>query len=120
MSSGYGDNSGEKGSSKAYADNYGGIDWSKKDSKFFDGIRSEKQGARMNKITEWSHDTPTEPGDYACCRGDVEVQANVTFERFHDVNGQLQDTNFNLVSEYVSCFKFARLIYAPSELKGMS
>ncbi len=120
MSSGYGENSEAKGSSKAYADNYGGIDWSKKDdSKFFDGIRSEKQGVRMNKITEWSYDKPTEPGDYLVCRGETESQENVTFERFHFNNGALRDQNYDYVSDYHSSFKYARLIYAPSELKGL-
>ncbi len=76
-------------------------------------------GVRMNKITEWSHEIPTEPGDYLCCMGDVETPLNVSYERFHEADGHLEDTSFRRVSDYNKSVKYARLIYAPSELKGL-
>ena len=106
MSSKYGENSPLGANSKEYGNNYTNIDWSKKEMKVF-------------KITEWSYEAPTQPGDYLCCRGDVETQANVTFERFSMLDGDVRDIDYKLVIEYVPSIKYARLIYTSDELKGV-
>ena len=68
-----------------------------------------------NKITNWTHDKPTEAGDYLCCYGDVEVSENVIFTRILNLDGILVDLEGNLTADYRSPFKFARLIYEPTE-----
>lgn len=73
----------------------------------------------MNKITEWSYEKPTEPGDYLCCFGDVETPANVHFERFYLSSDILVNKISLPVRDYHRSVKFARLIYAPSELKEL-
>ena len=70
-----------------------------------------------NIINNWSYDKPTEPGDYLCCQGDVEVSHNVTLERFKSFNGQLKDILNTPIDNYHSSYKFARLVYSPTEIK---
>ena len=70
-----------------------------------------------NIINNWSWEKPTEPGDYLCCQGDIETEANITWERFVKVDGQLEDNCGVLSSEYHSSYKFARLVYSPTEIK---
>lgn len=72
-----------------------------------------------NKITNWTYDKPTEAGDYFCCYGDVETPANVEFERYTKVDGVLETELGFRPRSYSNSFKFARLIYAPTELKAM-
>ena len=74
----------------------------------------------INKIENWSYDKPTEAGDYLCCYGDVETPKNVEFIRVVENTGELFDEATGwLIHEYSSSYKFARLIYAPSELEGL-
>ena len=70
-----------------------------------------------NIINKWSYDKPTEPGDYLTCYGDVEVSENILFERFSNVDGQLQDELGYFAIAYGSHIKFARLVYSPTEIK---
>ena len=70
-----------------------------------------------NIINNWSYDKPTEPGDYLCCWGDVETQANVFHAEFRVVRGQLEDRNGHLLSDYTENHKYARLVYSPTEIK---
>ena len=62
-----------------------------------------------NKITSWTYDKPTEEGDYLCCYGDVETPKNVEFIRIDEY----------CVRVFSNSYKFARLVYAPSELKEL-
>ena len=73
-----------------------------------------------NTIKNWSYDKPTEPGDYFICWGDVETEANVRFTKiaFHDGLGCLLDDEGVVVSgNYANGYKFARLVYSPTEIK---
>ena len=73
-----------------------------------------------NQITNWSYDKPTEEGDYLVCWGDVETQANIMHERFipTGVKG-LQDLSGVYACDYSNSCKFARLVYASTELKKL-
>tara|TARA_R110000851_G_scaffold268852_1_gene421573 strand:+ start:763 stop:996 length:234 start_codon:yes stop_codon:yes gene_type:complete len=70
-----------------------------------------------NIINNWSYDKPTEPGDYLVCGGDVEAAASVEYMRFRIVSGALVDKDSVSVREYHNSYKFARLVYSPSEIK---
>jgi hypothetical protein len=70
-----------------------------------------------NIINNWSYDKPTEPGDYFVCRGDIETEDNITFEKFKLFNGQLEDSMDFPSADYGSSYKFARLVYSPTEIK---
>ena len=70
-----------------------------------------------NIINNWSYDKPTEPGDYLCCKGDVETFQNVNFQRFSLFNGRLSDDNLVDICRYHESIKFARLVYSPTEIK---
>ena len=72
-----------------------------------------------NIINNWSYFKPTEPGDYLICWGDVETPANVEFDQFKIVDGVLIDSSKNLVSGYLNSYKFARLVYSPTEIKEL-
>lgn len=70
-----------------------------------------------NIIDQWSYEKPTEPGDYLICLGDVETPANVEFMIFRIVGGLLMDSDNNAVADYHRSYKFARLVYSPTEIK---
>lgn len=69
-----------------------------------------------NIINNWSYEKPTEAGDYLVCFGDLETEANVRFERFSIDNGQLRTSDGESIS-YSGSYKFARLVYSPTEIK---
>jgi len=76
-----------------------------------------------NIVDQWQWDQPTEEGDYLCCYGDVETPENVCFIRLRfDVTGTLVDreSNSRPVSCYGKTYKFARLVYCPSEIKEIT
>ena len=69
-----------------------------------------------NTINNWTYTTPTKSGDYLVCFGDVETPKNVRFERFSLEDGQLRTSDGEPIS-YSSSYKFARLVYSPTEIK---
>ena len=71
-----------------------------------------------NIINNWSYDKPTEPGDYLVCYGDVETSQNVFHVRLSEVHGQLRGEDGFQLSTLSPSYKFARLVYSPSEIKG--
>jgi hypothetical protein len=71
-----------------------------------------------NIINNWSWKKPTEPGDYLVCYGDVETPANVSFVRFTKTsNGELYSFYENRYTFDAGSYKFARLVYSPTEIK---
>lgn len=74
----------------------------------------------MNIIKNWSYETPTEEGLYLVCCGDVETPENVTAIEARMVNGELTDGANIVVSNYHGSYKFARLVFSPSEIEGVS
>jgi hypothetical protein len=70
-----------------------------------------------NIINNWSYDKPTEPGDYFVCLGDVETRSNIEFDRFDSARGGLIDSDGVYVAGYNESYKFARLVYSPTEIK---
>ena len=70
-----------------------------------------------NIINNWSYSKPTEPGDYLVCYGDVETPMNVFHSRFKEADGFLQDASGFYPSNYSDSYKFARLVYSPTEIK---
>ncbi len=63
----------------------------------------------INKIKNWSYDKPTEEGLYLICRGDVETEYTVSFERLDFFEGSLRDDSGVKVSSYHNDFKYAKL-----------
>ena len=64
-----------------------------------------------NKITEWEYETPTEPGFYMYCYGDVVVPANTGIMQFDGdiVCGEPVDTD-GWFFGYVTGYQWARLL----------
>ena len=72
-----------------------------------------------NKITNWTYDKPTEAGDYLVCLGDVETPNNVIFVRFDKELAARVNSIPLKPEDFSDSYKFARLIYEPTELKAM-
>ena len=71
-----------------------------------------------NIINNWSYSKPTEPGDYLTCLGDIETEDNVEFEQFRIEAGSLVSVQHGYqLEDYSPSFKFARLVYSPTEIK---
>ena len=74
-----------------------------------------------NPITNWSFDIPTKPGLYLVCYGDVETEDSVSQNEFYlNDDGDLVDVDGVLVKNYASDYKFARLVFAASELAELN
>lgn len=70
-----------------------------------------------NIITNWSWDKPVDTGDYLACYGDVETPANVHFARVLLFDGELVTEDGTAIADYNKSFKWAKLVYAPSEIE---
>ena len=76
----------------------------------------------MNRIEEWVFGKcPEEEGDYLMCYGDVETPNNVFYVRLErNKDGAMADIsdrdNKVLMDWDFSSYKFARLIYSPTDL----
>lgn len=70
-----------------------------------------------NIINKWSYSKPTEAGLYLVCKGDVETDDNVECMRFRFVERVLIDRDYVSARKYHSSYKFARLVYSPTEIK---
>ena len=74
----------------------------------------------MNNIIEnWSYDKPTEEGYYLVCFGDVETPNNVSIDSYEFQKGALRDKEGLKVSEYSRSYKFAKLVFAPTEIRRL-
>ena len=72
-----------------------------------------------NIIKNWSYDKPTEEGYYLACFGDVETDANVSIEKFEFVRGAMRDDKGREVRKYSSAYKFAKLVFKTTEIRGL-
>lgn len=91
------------------------------DSTLISALRDIQERQSVNIIASWSWNHPTEEGDYLVCYGDVETSENVFFMRLHhDPTGTLVDreNDSRPVLGYPPTYKFAKLIYRPSEIKA--
>lgn len=66
----------------------------------------------VNKITNWSYETPTEAGVYVACYGDVEVISNLHLIKIRDDNSPeiLGDMTLSEVAQ-LNGYKFAKLAF---------
>jgi len=92
------------------------------DSTLISELREIQERQSINIITNWSWDHPADEGDYLVCYGDVETPENVYFIRLRrDPTGTLVDreNDSRPVLGYPPTYKFAKLIYSPSEIKAI-
>ena len=74
----------------------------------------------VNIIKNWSYTPPTKEGDYLVCYGDVETEENTFVFRAKEWQGGLVDKDTGMkISDYSSHYKFARLVYRPSEVERL-
>ena len=75
--------------------------------------------SNQNIITNWSYDKPTQEGHYLCCFGDVETHNNVIIDSYEFQKGALRDREGLKVSSYSRSYKFAKLVFSPTEIRGL-